>query len=99
MTRQTAEKTTPNASVDPLSLSHQMLEAVRQGTILSPQLWHEGWAVLAEAADEQAKVLHLLAQADSPVTALAIITGYWQNSTQRGFETMTRLMMPALKLR
>lgn len=97
MTRQTAEKTIPNASVDPLNLPQQMLEAARKGAILSPQLWHEGWAVLAEAADEQAKALHLLAQANSPVTASAIISEYWQNAAQRGFETITRLMMPTLK--
>lgn len=36
-------------------------------------------------------------KADSPVTASAIISEYWQNAAQRGFETITRLMMPTLK--
>jgi hypothetical protein len=97
MSSQTAAETTAGFNSDPLSLPRQMLEAARKSAILAPQIWQEGCAILAEAADEQAKLLHLLASAETPVAASAIVTDYWQNSAQRGFEAMTRLMTLAPK--
>ena len=97
MRRQTAEKTATGLNSDPLNLPQQMLETARKSAILAPQIWQEGCSILAGAADEQAKLLHLLASAESPVATSAIVTDYWQNSAQRGFEAMTRLMTLAPK--
>lgn len=87
MSPQTAAETAP--TTDPLALPRQMLDAALKSATLSPKIWHEGCALLAEAAEEQAKFLHLLAGADTPVAAAAIMSDYWQSSAQRGFAAMT----------
>ncbi|TNE57425.1 MAG: hypothetical protein EP341_04070 [Sphingomonadales bacterium] len=60
----------------------------------SPEAWREGCDLLASVAEDNARMLHELAKADTPLTAAALLAQYWQDMARKSFDHLVQTAVP-----